>query len=55
MVEAASTHTVKNAAEAAYARTDYFDKRADLMERWARFVDGTTADVIVVEDSREAA
>ena len=55
VAEAALAHTVKNAAEAPYARTDYFDKRVDLMERWARFVGGATAEVIGVEDSREAA
>ena len=55
VAEAALAHTVKNAAEAAYATTDYFDKRVDLMERWARFVGGATAEVIGVEDSREAA
>ena len=53
VAEAALAHTVNNAAEAAYARTDYFDKRVDLMERWARFI--AAADVIAVEDSREAA
>ena len=55
VAEAALAHTVKNAAEAPYARTDYFDKRTDLMERWARFVGGAPADVIAVEDRREAA
>ena len=55
VAEAALAHTVKNAAEAAYATTDYFDKRVDLMERWARFGGGATAEVIGVEDSREAA
>ena len=55
VAEAALAHTVKNAAEAAYATTDYFDKRVDLMERWARFGGGAIAEVIGVEDSREAA
>ena len=36
VAEAALAHTVKNAAEAPYARTDYFDKRVDLMERSGR-------------------
>ena len=44
---------MKNAAVAPYARTDYFDKRVDLMERWACFI--AAAGVIAVEDSREAA
>ena len=53
VAEAALAHTVNNAAEAAYATTDNFDKRVDLMERWARFI--AAAGVIGVEDSREAA
>ena len=55
VAEAALAHTVKNAAEAPYARTDYFAKRTDLMERWSRFVGGTTADVIAVGYGRDAA
>ena len=55
VAEAALAHTVKNAAEAPYARTDYFDKRVELMERWARYVGGATGEVIAIEDSREAA
>ena len=35
--EAALAHTVRNKAEAAYRRTDLFDKRRDLMDQWARF------------------
>ena len=49
VAEAALAHTVKNAAVAPYARTDYFDKRVDLMERWARFI--AAAGVIAVEES----
>jgi len=33
--EAALAHVVKNKAEAAYARSDFFEKRRALMERWA--------------------
>ena len=36
--EAALAHTVKDKAEAAYARSDFFDKRRTLMERWAIFM-----------------
>ena len=54
VAEAALAHTVKNAAEAAYATTDYFDKRVDLMERWACYI-GVGAGVVAIEDSREAA
>ena len=55
VAEAALAHTVKNAAEAPCARTDCFDKRVDLMERWLRFVGDATAEVIGIEDSRQAA
>jgi integrase len=36
--EAALAHTVKDKAEAAYARSDFFEKRRKLMEMWASFV-----------------
>ena len=55
VAEAALAHTVKNAAEASYARTDYIGKRTDLTERWARFLGGATAGVIAVGHDREAA
>ena len=36
--EAALSHVVKNKAEAAYARSDLFDKRRKLMDAWASFL-----------------
>lgn len=36
--EAALAHVVKDKAEAAYARSDFFEKRRRLMERWAIYV-----------------
>lgn len=36
--EAALAHTVRNKAEAAYARSDLFDKRRELMERWSQSI-----------------
>lgn len=36
--EAALAHTVKNKAEAAYRRTDLFEKRQKLMGQWGRYV-----------------
>lgn len=36
VVEKALAHKVPNAVEAAYRRTDFFDKRRTLMEAWAR-------------------
>ncbi len=37
-VEKALAHQIPNAVEAAYRRTDFFDKRRDLMNAWARFL-----------------
>lgn len=34
VIEAALAHGIKNKAEAAYARSDLFDKRRDLMQAW---------------------
>ena len=33
----ARAHAVPSAVEAAYKRTDFFDRRRDLMEAWGRF------------------
>ena len=35
MVEAALAHTIKDKAEAAYARSDLLEKRRPLMDAWA--------------------
>ena len=37
-MEAALAHTIKNKAEAAYARSDLFEKRRALMESWAQYL-----------------
>ena len=38
--ELALAHVTGTAAELAYRRTDYFDKRRDLMQDWADFIGG---------------
>jgi integrase len=38
VVEKALAHQIPNAVEAAYRRTDFFDKRRDLMTAWAHFL-----------------
>ena len=38
MMEAALAHTIKNKTEAAYARSDLFEKRRALMESWAEYL-----------------
>lgn len=48
VAEAALAHVLKDKTEAAYNRTDLFDKRRDLMDRWARFVASRPADVIEI-------
>jgi len=40
IAEAALAHSVPNAVEAAYKRTDFFDHRRNLMECWSRFALG---------------
>ena len=40
VVERALAHTVGNATEAAYFRSDLFDLRRKLMEDWSRFLEG---------------
>ena len=37
VVEKALAHSVRNSVEAAYRRTDYFDKRVGLMDSWQDF------------------
>lgn len=51
--EMALAHTIKNAAEAAYRRGDLMEKRAKLMQDWARFIDtpSTTGDVTPIRRS----
>jgi integrase len=39
--EFALAHVIKDKAEAAYARSDLFEKRRKLMEEWSRYLTGT--------------
>ena len=50
--EAALAHTLKDKAEAAYARSDLFDKRRKLMDAWARFLNAAPADVVSLDARR---
>ena len=52
--EAALAHTLKDKAEAAYARSDLFEKRRELMDRWARYLNPEPADVVSLDAHREA-
>ena len=39
VVEAALAHVVRNAVEAAYARSDLFERRRRLMDDWAAYIE----------------
>ena len=46
VIEAALAHVVRNRVEAAYARSDLFERRRTLMDDWARYLDqGMGADL----------
>ena len=38
VIEAALAHVVRNKTEAAYARSDLFERRRVLMEQWAAYL-----------------
>ena len=40
VADKALAHKLTNQVEAAYRRTDFLEKRRDLMARWARHLDG---------------
>ena len=44
--EAAPAHVVRNRVEAAYARSDVFDRRRLLMDDWAAGLDGKCGQVV---------
>ena len=48
VAEACLAHAVQSKVEAAYARSDYFDKRRDVMDRWSNFCVGGS-NVVVLE------
>ena len=41
LAEAALAHTIRNKAEAAYARTDLLERRRELMEAWSAYLAGS--------------
>ena len=46
VVEAALAHVVRNKVEAAYARSDLFERRRWLMDDWADYLDGARGQVV---------
>ncbi|MHA7849398.1 tyrosine-type recombinase/integrase [Roseovarius sp.] len=53
VAEVALAHVVKDKAEAAYARSDMFEKRRKMMERWARYLEARRGELIAVQVKRE--
>lgn len=50
VAEQALAHTIKSAAEASYARSNLFEKRRDLMERWAAYLDPDKPTVVSLRE-----
>ena len=48
VVEAALAHVVGNQTEAAYARSDLFERRRRLMDEWAAYLAGERGQVIAM-------
>ena len=46
VAEAALAHAIPNKVEAAYRRTDFYEKRRKLMDAWAAFCSASTANVV---------
>ena len=55
VVEKALARKLTNRVEAAYRRTDFFEKRRDLMARWAAYLDTALAEAVEATLMREAA
>ena len=49
VVEAALAHTVQNTVEAAYARSDLFERRRQLMNDWAAYLNGDRGSAVTAE------
>jgi integrase len=50
VVEAALAHTIKDKAEAAYARSDLLEKRRPLMDAWAEHCARPPVEVVMLAD-----
>ena len=48
VAEAALAHSLKDSAEAAYARSDLLEKRAEMMEAWAQFVSASKDNIVSI-------
>ena len=54
VVEAALAHVVRNKVEAAYRRSDLFERRRILMDDWARYLSGETAMDLVTGSAKDS-
>lgn len=52
VADKALAHKLTNQVEAAYRRTDFFDKRRGLMTQWAKYLDGTHSAVVTETEDR---
>ena len=52
IAEAALAHTVRNAVEAAYLRTDYLEKRREVMQAWAKHCEPTKGQLAIANKRR---
>ena len=52
VAEAALAHTVRNAVEAAYLRTDYLEKRREVMQAWAAHCEPTKGQLAIANKRR---
>jgi len=48
VAEAALAHSLKDSAEAAYARSDLLEKRAEMMEAWAQFISKDASEIVQI-------
>ena len=48
IAEAALAHSLRDKAEAAYARSDLLEKRAEMMEAWAQFISADASDIVPI-------
>ena len=46
VMELSLAHAVGNAVEAAYARSDLFERRRALMDQWAAYLDGDSGTIV---------
>ena len=55
VIEQALAHTIGNKVEAAYLRSDLFEKRRHLMDLWASYLDAPSGNIIDFTNRRELA